>query len=72
MSDVQPNADADAVRDGLQVPYGEPDGPDDVRFSVHSAAGWGTNAYGQNPDEFLGEPTEDDNDWIRGSSRFLD
>lgn len=53
------------------LPYGAPTDADDLRFSNQSRAGWGIASYGQNHDEYLGESTDDDNDW-RGGSRYLD
>lgn len=53
------------------TPYGAPIAADDLRFANQSNAGWGTASYGQNVDEFLGEGTDDDNDW-RGASRYMD
>jgi hypothetical protein len=51
--------------------YGAPDSLDDPRFSTRSQLDWGTASFGQDPDEFLGGPTNDDNDW-RGSNRMYD
>lgn len=54
-----------------RAPYGSPASADDVRFDNATHMGWGAAAYGQNHDEFLGENTDDDNDW-RGGARYLD
>jgi len=54
-----------------QVPYGAPDDLEDPRFSTRSSLDWGTASYGQDPNEFLGGPTDDDNDW-RGGNRMYD
>jgi hypothetical protein len=71
--DAQEDAREDAQEDDSgRVPYGSPEDPDDIRFNVSSAVGWGTASFGHNPTESLGEPTEDDHDWIRGPNRFLD
>lgn len=56
----------------VEVPYGPAGEPQDIRFSVHTTVDWGTYTYGQHPDEYLGEPTDDDHDWGRGPSRYLD
>jgi hypothetical protein len=58
--------DADAA-----LYYGAPDGLDDPRFATRSLVDWGTASFGQDPDEFLGGPTDDDNDW-RGGNRLYD
>jgi hypothetical protein len=47
--------------------YGESDDPDDPRFHSRSSLGWGTASFGRDPDEFMGGPTDDDNDW-RGNN----
>lgn len=52
-------------------PYGAPSTPDDPRFVSRSGTGWGTGAFGQHPDEFLGESTDDDHDW-RGGDRYME
>ncbi len=51
--------------------YGAPGSLDDPRFANRSTADWGTASYGQDPDEFLGGPTDDDNDW-RGGNQMYD
>ena len=51
--------------------YGAPETLDDPRFSTRSLIGWGTASFGQDPSEYLGDPTDDDNDW-RGGSRMHD
>lgn len=67
-----PETSPDELRlDDPHLPYGAPRDNDDLRFSVRSQVGWGTNSYGQNPEEFLAEGTDDDNDW-RGGARFMD
>lgn len=67
--DPADNADnADQLASGAS--YGSPEGTDDPRFSTASSTGWGTSFYGQNPDEYLGGPTDDDNDWRGGSSFY--
>jgi hypothetical protein len=64
-----PESSADEVLpEHPDVPYGAPQDNDDVRFEVRSPADWGTRSFGQNPEEFLGEGTDDDNDW-RGGNR---
>lgn len=52
------------------IAYGPPESLDDPRFASRSRADWGTAFYGQDPDEFLGGPTDDDNDWRGGSSMY--
>lgn len=42
------------------VPYGPPDSLEDPRFATRSRLDWGTHFYGQDPNEFLGGPTDDD------------
>lgn len=66
--DVDP---ADTVADA-DVPYGAPDDQGDPRFAAQSSVGWGTASYGQDPDEYLGDATDDDNDWRGGGARYLD
>ncbi len=51
--------------------YGAPESLNDPRFANRSMADWGTASYGQDPDEFLGGPTDDDNDW-RGGNQMYD
>ncbi len=62
--------EADSGSDPAQghPPYGEPGSLRDPRFANRSRLGWGTATFGQSPDEFLGESTDDDNDW-RGRGR---
>ncbi|WP_199424610.1 hypothetical protein [Actinotalea solisilvae] len=55
----------------VTVPYGAPSSAHDLRFDNASRVGWGAAAYGQNHEEFLGERTDDDNDW-RGGNNYLD
>ncbi|MGX4712291.1 hypothetical protein [Rhodococcus ruber] len=62
--DVQPG------RWTTRTPYGSPARPDDPRFSHRSRLEWGTASYGQDPEEFLGSPTDDDNDWRGGSALY--
>ena len=50
--------------------YGAPDDLEDPRFSTRSSLDWGTASYGQDPDEFLGGPTDDDNDWRGGNHMY--
>lgn len=50
--------------------YGRPTGIDDPRFSNRSSLDWGTASYRQHPEEFLGSPTDDDNDWRGGSALY--
>lgn len=50
--------------------YGAPDDLEDPRFSTRSSLDWGTASYGQDPDEFLGGPTDDDNDWRGGNQMY--
>lgn len=52
------------------LPYGSPGRPDDPRFSHRSRMEWGTSSYRQHPDEFLGSPTDDDNDWRGGQALY--
>lgn len=63
MRTLAPAAAGDADPAELAVPYGPAVDLDDPRFSNSSALGWGTSNFGQDPDEYLGNPTEDDNDW---------
>ncbi|MHC6215293.1 MULTISPECIES: hypothetical protein [Rhodococcus] len=63
--DVQPG------RWTTRTPYGSPARLDDPRFSHRSRLEWGTASYGQDPEEFLGSPTDDDNEW-RGGSAFYE
>lgn len=55
----------------VDVFYGAPESLDDPRFNARSVVDWGTAAYGQDPDEFLGDLTDDDNDWRGGGSRYM-
>lgn len=64
--DAGPEADRDAA-----TFYGAPEDLEDPRFSTRSSLDWGTASYGQDPDEFLGGPTDDDNDW-RGGNQMYD
>lgn len=50
--------------------YGPAASVDDPRFSNRSSLGWGTASYGQHPEEFLGSPTDDDNDWRGGHALY--
>ncbi len=54
-----------------EIPYGRPSRADDLRFNHRSRLDWGSASYGQNPEEFLGSPTDDDNDW-RGNSALYE
>ena len=63
--DVQPG------RWTTRTPFGSPARLDDPRFSHRSRLEWGTASYGQDPEEFLGSPTDDDNEW-RGGSAFYE
>jgi hypothetical protein len=56
--------------DAHPMPYGAARSPDDTRPAHRSAGGWGTSSFGQDPDEFLSETTEDDHDW-RGEDRYF-
>lgn len=69
---ITPDSWTDSEEEHPHIPYGAPEALDDVRFGAPSAAGWGTASYALDPTEYLGEPTEDDHAWGRGSSRFLD
>ncbi|MGW5300714.1 hypothetical protein ACWEQV_20945 [Rhodococcus aetherivorans] len=53
-----------------RTPYGNPARLDDPRFSHRSRLEWGTASYGQDPEEFLGSPTDDDNEWRGGSALY--
>jgi hypothetical protein len=64
-------SDQPDLEDIYEFHYGAPDSLDDPRFSARSQLDWGTASFGQDPDEFLGGPTDDDNDW-RGGSRMHD
>jgi len=61
----------DSGKQDAKTVYGSPDDLDDPRFSTRSSLDWGTASYGQDPDEFLGGPTDDDSDW-RGGNRMYD
>lgn len=65
------NVGPDSEKQDATTFYGSPDDPEDPRFSTRSNLDWGTRSYGQDPDEFLGGPTDDDNDW-RGGNRMYD
>ena len=56
----------------VDTPYGAPDDLGDPRFAAQSVVGWGTASYGQDPEEYLGGATDDDNDWRGGGSRYID
>lgn len=62
-----PTFDAPGHTDRTQgshgLAYGTPDDPEDSRFQHRSALDWGTLSYASDPDEFYGEPTDDDHDW---------
>lgn len=64
-------ADVAAHTGSDSVPYGLPEDPDDPRFTAVSSLGWGTAAFAQHHEEFLGSNTDDDHDW-RGASRYID
>lgn len=67
----RPGRPARAV-DDPHPPLREPARLDDPRFSHRSRLEWGgTASYGQDPEEFLGSPTDDDNEW-RGGSAFYE
>jgi hypothetical protein len=54
----------------FELPYGPARELDDPRFSNSSALDWGTSTYGQDPNEYLGDVVDDDNDWRgHGASR---
>lgn len=53
-------------------PYGEPDCLADPRFSVRASTDWGAAFYAKDPEEFLGEPSEDDHDWRNDGGSYLD
>jgi len=60
------------VDDAAAAPFcGALESLDDPRITNRSTADWGTAAYGQDPDEFLGVPADDDNDW-RGGNQMYD
>lgn len=46
--------------------------PADPRYANPDERGWGIRAFAQDPDEFLGGPTDDDNDWRGASESYLD
>lgn len=52
--------------------HGDPASLQDVRFQVRSSSDWGTSFFAMDPDEFLGEPTEDDHDWRDSAATYLD
>lgn len=62
------HSDGTSEHEAQGAPYGAAEDLDDPRFNNASALGWGTHTYGQDPQEYLGNPTEDDNDW-RGMGR---
>lgn len=69
-----PVGSADDVLDAddwVELPYGSPKNLDDARFENKSKLDFGAAAYRQDPEEFLGSDTDDDNDW-RGQGRRLD
>jgi hypothetical protein len=53
-------------------PYGAPEDLDDPRFQARATTGWGTASFAADPDEFLGEVTDDDHDWRSASDGYLD
>lgn len=61
---------ADADNEDVGFHYGSPEDVKDPRFAARSAADWGTGSYDQDPAEFLGGPTDDDNDWRGGGSQY--
>lgn len=63
MQSWAPAAARDADVADPDVPYGPAVDLDDPRFSNASALGWGTSTFGQDPNEYLGNATDDDNDW---------
>jgi hypothetical protein len=46
--------------------------PADPRYANRDERGWGIRAFAQDPDEFMGGPTDDDNDWRGASESYLD
>ena len=66
------NGEDDSDPEPRATAYGAPVRPDDPRFSNRSAADWGTSYFAGSPEEFLGEPTEDDHDWRNPGQTYLE
>ena len=66
-----PAGSGERTEEDTPLPYGAPDDLEDVRFSARSRVDWGMAAYGQSPDEFLSESTDDDHEW-RGGARYME
>lgn len=68
---VEGSDDMDELVDG-PPPYGAPQQLGDPRFQTRASSDWGTSSFAADPNEFLGEPTEDDHDWRGTSEGYLD
>ncbi len=73
LNPIEGRAESDGSSDDerdADLYYGTPESLEDPRFANRSLLDWGTASYGQDPDEFLGGPTDDDNDWRGGGSLY--
>jgi len=66
-----PEASEVSVDLGLTAP-GRSGDLADPRYANRDERGWGISAFAQDPDEFMGGPTDDDNDWRGASESYLD
>lgn len=71
LADRDPDDSADPLGPG-QTTLGPSGDLKDARYANVDERGWGIRAFAQDPEEFLGGATDDDNDWRGASGTYLD